>query len=234
MNVPPFPLLYRDRRLLVLDKPPGAAISDRPADAPDLIARLAEWLGSPPFGVHRLDQGTSGALVVALDRAAATDLGRQFSAGLVRKTYLAFTSACPRARGVIALRIRQDPADARRFLADAALGKPARTRFRRLRAWTSAALLLVKIDTGRTHQIRVHLSSLGAPILGDRRYGGPDRVQVFAGPGRLANLPAPRLCLHAARLVFRHPDDGRLLRCRAPLPEDLRELLRVLNGKTPA
>ncbi len=97
---------------------------------------------------------------------------------------------------------------------------------------SAAALLLLAPDTGRTHQLRVHLAAAGHPILGDSRYGGPARVPVFSGAGRLAFVAAPRLALHAARLAIRHPDGERTLRLRAPFPEDLAAFWRSLTGKT--
>lgn len=235
MMPPPFPLLYRDPRLLVLDKPAGVAISDHPADAPDVIARLRAWLrtegGGEPRSVHRLDRDTSGVLLVALDRDLAAALIEEFRERRVTKSYLAFTAPCRDAAGCIDRPVRPDPDAPGRFLADEAQGKPARTRFRRLRAWTGAALLLVKIYTGRTHQIRVHLSDCGVPVLGDRRYGGPDRVQTLVPPGRLVTIPVPRTALHASSIGFRDPASGRWRRFRAPLPADLQELARALTGR---
>ncbi len=235
MTSPPYPVLYQDARLLAIDKPPGAAVSDRPEDGPDLVARLRTWLGRGARElrtVHRLDRGTSGVLVLALDREAAARMAAGFRAGAARKSYLALVSGDPPSRGRMTQSIRPDPGSARRFLADPALGKPSRTRFRRLGRAAGVALLLLRPETGRTHQLRVHCAAAGYPILGDDRYGGPARVPVFSGPGRLSFVEVPRLALHAVRLIVGHPDDERPIRLRAPLPDDLAGLWRRISGKT--
>lgn len=231
MKESPFPVLLRDAGFLVIDKPPGAAISDRAEDAPDVVARMAAWLGARPFAVHRLDRGTSGALLLALAKGSAAELAAQFRAGEVRKTYLAAVAGDPGLRGSVERPLRADPDDPRRFLPDPE-GRPALTRWRRARRFGAASLLVVRTDTGRMHQIRVHLASVGHPLLGDRPYGGPNRVPCFPAPGRLVPVPVPRLALHAARLVFRHPADGRCVRVRAPLPADLAGLIGALTRRT--
>ncbi len=219
----PSRLLHADAELAAVDKPAGVPAqptltSDRGA-LPELVGAL---LGAPVTLVHRLDRETSGVTVLARTRAAAAQLSEAFRVGEPRKTYLALTARPPEPReGVIALALGKDPARAGLRRVDPT-GDPAVTRYRTLRVGPGAALVECRPETGRTHQIRVHLAAAGAPLLGDARYGGPRRV---------GELAVPRVMLHAARLELRHPGTGAALVLEAPAPEDFRAVERALVGE---
>lgn len=206
--------LWVDADLIAFDKPSGLAVhagTGTRRDLDSMLARLAGTDGERPVLVHRLDKDTSGLLVAARRRAVAAALGRAFATRAVEKTYLAVVSGVPRSEaGVIdrPLRKVQTPQGGRMVAAGAGEPDPlaARTGWRLLSAAPGggAALLAVEPETGRQHQIRVHLALAGHPILGDRLYGD-------AGA-------APRLMLHAWRLRLRHPVDGTTLELEAPVP----------------
>ncbi len=215
-------VLRADADLVFVDKPAGVPAqptltSDRGA-LPELVGAL---LGAPVTLVHRLDRETSGVTVLARTRRAAAALAEAFRTGGPEKTYLALTARPPEPReGTIALALGKDPARPGLRRVDRA-GDPALTHYRTLRAGPAAALVEARPETGRTHQIRVHLAAAGAPLLGDARYGGPRRVGEVA---------VPRVMLHAARLALRHPVTGEPLAVESPLPEDFRALERALLG----
>jgi 23S rRNA pseudouridine1911/1915/1917 synthase len=171
--------------------------------------------------VHRLDKDTSGCLVVAKTPLARASLEAQFRGRSVSKLYLAVVHGRPPAEGEVTAPIGRDPRQRKRMRVRDG-GKEAVSRFRRLECFTGASLLEVAIATGRTHQIRVHLASLGHPVVGDRVYGrrrsGADLLGRF-----------PRQALHAVAIRLRHPRRGDELSLRAPLPMDMEELLRALR-----
>jgi 23S rRNA pseudouridine1911/1915/1917 synthase len=215
-------LLYADADLVAVDKPAGVpAQPTLTSDRGTVSALAAALVGGDLEVVHRLDRETSGVTVLARTRTAAAALSEAFRAGSPEKTYLALCARAP------------DPPEGR---VDAPLGKDRRrpgsrrvdpggdaaaTRYRTLAASPSGALVEARPETGRTHQIRVHLAHLGAPLLGDPRYGGPRRV---------GDLGVPRVMLHARRLELRHPATGALLALEAPVPEDFAAIERVLFG----
>lgn len=224
---PPAPLdrarlLYADADLAAVDKPAGVPAqptltSDR-GTLPELLAAL---LGGPVTLVHRLDRETSGVTVFARSAAAAAALAEAFRTGVPEKTYLALTARPPAPPdGRLEAALGKDPGRPGLRRVDAG-GDPAATRYRTLRAGPGAALVEARPETGRTHQIRVHLAHLGAPLLGDPRYGGPRRVGETA---------VPRVMLHAARLVLPHPISGASMVLEAPVPDDLRALADALVG----
>ncbi len=222
---PPAPLergrlLYADEEIAAVDKPSGVPsqptlTTDR-GTLPDLVAAL---LGSPVTLVHRLDRETSGVMVFARTRRAAAALAEAFRTGAPEKTYLALCARAPRpVEGRIDLSLGKDPARKGLRRVDPR-GEPAATLYRTLRAGPLAALVEARPETGRTHQIRVHLAHLGAPLLGDARYGGPRRVGEVA---------IPRVMLHARRLEIAHPVTGARLELEAPVPEDFAEVEGLL------
>jgi 23S rRNA-/tRNA-specific pseudouridylate synthase len=202
-------ILYRDRHLAVLDKPPDISLLADRGGAPCLWDVLPGLLGAKPYLVHRLDKGTSGVLLVALDADTQRDLTRAFRERRVRKFYLAWVvGALPRGRTADVdlpltrgrksrYRVAGPRADIRhdargwRLEPPGHSGHPSRTRIRSLRVGAGRTLLVAQPITGRTHQLRVHLSWIGHPILGDHLYGRP------AAPEQ----QAPRLQLHCHRLV---------------------------------
>jgi 23S rRNA pseudouridine1911/1915/1917 synthase len=215
-------LLYADADLVAVDKPAGVPAqptltSDR-GTLPELVAAL---LGSPVTLVHRLDRETSGVTVLARTRAAAAALAEAFRTGAPEKTYFALCARTPSPpEGRLDAPLGKDPARAGLRRVDPR-GDAAATRYRTLRAGPLAALVEASPETGRTHQIRVHLAHLGAPLLGDPRYGGARRVGEVA---------IPRVLLHARRLVVPHPATGARLVLEAPVPEDLLAVERALLG----
>jgi 23S rRNA pseudouridine1911/1915/1917 synthase len=215
-------LLYADRELAAVDKPAGVPAqptltTDR-GTLPELVSAL---LGSPVTLVHRLDRETSGVTVFARTKDAAAALAEAFRTGTPEKTYLALAARAPEPpEGRIDLALGKDPARAGLRRVDPA-GDPAATRYRTLRAGATAALVEARPETGRTHQIRVHLAARGAPLLGDARYGGPRRV---------GELAVPRVMLHALRLELPHPVTGARLVFEAAVPEDFRAVEAALLG----
>jgi len=194
---PQIPILLLTADVVVVDKPSGLLSAPTPeTDQADLLHFLGKTVG-PLFLVHRLDAQTSGALLVARTKAAARALSEQLDQRSLGRTYVALLA------GSVAADFSQDTAVA---------GRPARTHFRVLERAPAATRVEAQLETGRTHQIRIHAQAAGHPILGDRRYGGPGQ----------ADLPtAPRLALHAAELHFQDPTTGQPHRVEAPFPPEL-------------
>jgi len=205
-------LLYADAEIAAVDKPAGVPsqptlTTDR-GTLPDLVAAL---LGGPALLVHRLDRETSGVTVFARTKGAAATLAEAFREGVPEKTYLALCAKAPAPReGRIAEPLGKDPRRAGLRRVDPR-GEPAVTRYRTLREGARGALVEARPETGRTHQIRVHLAHLGAALVGDPRYGGARLV---------GEIRIPRVMLHAARLELPHPVTGAPLVFQAPLPDD--------------
>lgn len=210
------PILYEDAHLLAVDKPAGLvahpAYKHPNGTLADLIFARQAARGEPrPWLLHRLDRETSGVVLFAKTELARRALVRQFERRTVHKCYLALTvGAPPSDAGEIDAPLRRDPTDRRRTIL-AADGQPSRTAYRVLAARSGYALVLAEPLTGRTHQIRAHLASVGAPLLGDTRY---------LPAGRLATSPAPRAMLHARSARFRYPGTGAPFTLSAPPPED--------------
>jgi len=235
----PLRVVYEDTALLVLDKPAGLVVHPG-AGAPRgtlvnaLLARVGGLSGIGgvlrPGIVHRLDKGTSGLLVVAKSDAAHRALAQQFASRTVEKEYLALVHGVPgRASGEVGAAIGRDPVQRRRMSVRAPRGREARTSWSVAERLDGAALLRVHIHTGRTHQIRVHLASIGHPVAGDSVYGGTRTPSARREAARQALQSLARPALHAARLSFVHPASGERLRFEAPLPPDLATLLESLR-----
>ncbi len=228
----PLSLVHEDGDILVIDKPAGLVVHPG-AGNPDrtlmnaLLAHAPELAGVPRAGiVHRLDKDTSGLLVVARTLEAQTSLVRQLQARSMGRTYQALVWGAPRvARGVVDAPIGRDPRSRTR-MAVVDRGKPARTHWEVVERLPGATLLSCKLESGRTHQIRVHLQSIGLPLVGDPVY----RV------GAKSHAPAAllgdfrRQALHAARLELEHPRTGVAMRWDSPLPADFRALLARLRA----
>jgi 23S rRNA pseudouridine1911/1915/1917 synthase len=225
----PFAVAYEDDAVIVVDKPTGVVVHPGAGHRHDtlvngLVGRFPELedLGEEyRWGlVHRLDRETSGLLVVARSAAAHGFLQQALRERRVGRTYLALAvGELDAATGTIEAPIGRDPAHPTR-MAVLASGRPARTHYRRLAVWEGATLLEVTLDTGRTHQIRVHLASIGAPVAGDRAYGRPSSPAVEPG----------RVWLHAAVLRFPHPSGRPEVEVRSPLPSDLTATLERLGA----
>ena len=228
----PLDILYEDADLIVLNKPAGLVVHPAPGHAADtlvnaLLHHCADLQGIGgelrPGIVHRLDKDTSGVLVVAKNEQAVANLVAQFSAHTVEKEYLALVWGAPKkSSGTIELPIGRHPVH-RKKMAIVAKGRPAVTRYETLVAMPLASLLRVRIETGRTHQIRVHMAHLGHPVVGDATYGR-------ARHGLPADLEIPRQMLHAHRLKIAHPRDGRPMEFIAPPPADFLAAQKILVG----
>ena len=235
----PLSVVHDDAGFLVIDKPaglvvhPGAgASSGTLVNALLFHVRDLSGVGGVlrPGIVHRLDKGTSGLVVIAKDDAAHRALSAQFAAREVRKEYVAVVHGVPaRAEGTVDRPIGRDPVHRRRMAIDVPRARAARSTYAVRERLDGAALLVVRIHTGRTHQIRVHLASLGHPIAGDELYGGRRTPSCRGAAARAAFAAFPRPALHAARLGFRHPATGDALSFESPLPADLGALLEALR-----
>jgi 23S rRNA pseudouridine1911/1915/1917 synthase len=230
----PLDVLYEDGELLVIAKPAGLVVHPAPGHWRGTLvnALLHRWRGARPGLeqlrpgiVHRLDRDTSGVLVIGKTPEVVLNLSSQFRLRSVEKEYLAVVWRCPRLRrGEIDNPIGRDP-KRRKRMAIRVGGRAAVTRYEVRENFGDVALLRVFPETGRTHQIRVHLAAAGHPILGDKVYGRARAVR-----DRMLR-EFPRHALHAARLECDHPRTGSRLRFEAPLPSDLRELLEHLHQR---
>ena len=235
----PLEILYQDEDLAVVNKPAGMIVHPGAgAHSGTLVAALLSRFGGSaalssvggplrPGIVHRLDKDTSGALVVALNDAAHKRLVEEFSERQVQKTYLALLHGKIKGdSGVIEMPIARDLRRRSRMTARRHDGRAARTDWRVLLRIDGFVLIQAGLHTGRTHQIRVHFSALGCPVVGDTVYGAPRQERV-----RSVLLPElGRNFLHAARVAFSHPRTGGLIDVRAPLPPELRTYLASLAG----
>jgi 23S rRNA pseudouridine1911/1915/1917 synthase len=233
----PLDILYEDDDLLVVNKPAGMTVhAGAGASHGTLVNALLHrfqklsTVGGPlrPGIVHRLDKDTSGALVVARNDAAHRHLAAQFQKRTVGKTYVALVHGrLKRDTGTIDLPVMRDPARRTRMTTRRREGRTARTDWKVLARLESFTLVLVRIHTGRTHQIRVHFSALGHPVVGDTLYGAPRQVRVPRGAA--APPPLGRNFLHAARITFEHPCTGKQVTIVAPLPPELGQFARELS-----
>ena len=227
----PLVILYEDADIAVVNKPAGMVVHPG-AGHPSgtlvnaLLHHVEDLSGiggeQRPGIVHRLDRGTSGLLVVAKHDAAHRALAAQFQAREVEKRYFALAWGEVHGGRRIDVPVGRDPAHRQKMSTRAPRGRPAITRVVEAENLSGASLLQLAIDTGRTHQIRVHLSAIGHPVVGDPVYGGIRRHM----PGHLR--PVTRLqrpFLHASHLAFAHPSDGHLLEFDAPLPDDLQSVV---------
>src|SRR5258707_7120338 len=220
-------VVYEDDDILVINKPAGLVGHTRNGHWKGtllnaLLHRSPQLAAIPGAGiVHRLDKNTSGLLMVARTLRAHTELVRQLQARTVRRDYLAVVHGVVKLDGEVSAPVGRDPRHRTR-MAVVAAGRPALTRFKVTKRFSRATVLECSLATGRTHQIRVHMQSLGHPLVGDPVYRSRH-------PG---DARAPRLqrqALHAVRLEFSHPVSGALRRFSAPLPQDLRSLLDSLE-----
>jgi len=239
----PLAIVYEDDDLAVVDKPAGmmvhagAGASEDARNRGTLVNALLHHLHSlsgvggelRPGIVHRLDKETSGLIIVAKNDEAHRQLGAQFAAREVKKKYVALVHGwVKKDSGTIAQSISRDPVRRVRMTARLPGGRAAVTHYRVLRRldtkFGKLTLLEVKIDTGRTHQIRVHVAEMGHPVVGDTMYGAPKQAR-----GKSAAIGLPRNFLHAAELEFRHPRTGVTIALNSELPEELREFLRKVE-----
>ncbi|WP_136248741.1 23S rRNA pseudouridine(1911/1915/1917) synthase RluD [Halomonas borealis] len=231
----PLEVVFEDDEVLVINKPPGLVVHPA-AGNPDgtLLNGLLHYCPTlatvPRAGiVHRLDKDTSGLMVVAKTLAAQTALVEQLQARTVSREYDAVSVGVMTAGGRVEAAIGRHPKDRKRQAVTAS-GKPAVTRYRVVERFRAHTHVRCKLETGRTHQIRVHLSHLRYPLIGDPVYGG--RLKLPAGAGETLKevlREFPRQALHARKLAFVHPASGETLTFRAPLPDDMLMLLDFLR-----
>jgi 23S rRNA pseudouridine1911/1915/1917 synthase len=241
----PLAVLYEDEEILVLDKPAGLVVHPSTTGSSGTLvnALLYHCRDLPgikgvirPGIVHRLDKDTSGVMVVAKTEAALADLGRQFKERHVEKTYLAIVHGMFREQeGTIDAAIGRHPTERKKMSIHARSGRGAVTRWRLVEAFSGHSLLELRPQTGRTHQIRVHLASIGHPVLGDALYGRKGRPGTIGDLGlRDVVKTLNRQALHAHRLTFAHPRTGERLTFTSPVPPDMEEVLtrlRTMDGK---
>jgi 23S rRNA pseudouridine1911/1915/1917 synthase len=227
-------VLYEDDDLAVIDKPaglvvhPGAGQHDGTL-ANALLHRFPAAAALPRAGiVHRLDKDTSGLLVVALSPRAQKHLVGQLQARAMTREYEAVVQGVPTGGGTIDAPIGRHPRERTR-MATIAGGRDAITHFRVIERFRAHAHLRLRLETGRTHQIRVHLAHIGFPVVGDPEYGGRLKLPRGADAGLIAALrELRRQALHAARLKLMHPATGVAMEWLSPLPDDMRRLLAAL------
>jgi len=228
-------IVHADDALLVVDKPAGLVVHPGSGNWAGtmlnaLLHHAPELERLPRAGiVHRLDKDTSGLLVVARNESAQLELVRQLQARTVKRTYLAIVRGRVAAAGTVEAPIGRHPVQRTR-MAVVAGGKPAVTHYRVREALAAGTLLQCDLETGRTHQIRVHLASIGHPIVGDPTYKGASSGsfdKLRTGSGRTAVIG--RQALHAWKLAFVHPRKGGLVGFESPMPDDMRAALERLR-----
>jgi 23S rRNA pseudouridine1911/1915/1917 synthase len=231
----PIEIVFEDDCLVVVNKAAGMVVHPAPGNWTGTLVnalkgrvdRLSKSGGEERAGlVHRLDKDTSGLLMVAKTERVHRLLSAAIAARRVSRRYVAMMWGHLKTDEIFVDKpIGRDPRDRKR-MAIVANGRESRTDFFRIARFDSADLLRAHLRSGRTHQIRVHLASIGHPVVGDDIYGG-------GGGRRLASLPTRRHFLHAAWLIFHHPLSGEQMDLRAPLPSDLRQSLLVMSGMLP-
>jgi 23S rRNA pseudouridine1911/1915/1917 synthase len=241
----PLKIVYEDEDLAVIDKPAGmmvhagAGATDDARNRGTLVNALLHHFASlsgvggelRPGIVHRLDKETSGLIIVAKNDGAHQKLGAQFAAREVEKKYLALVHGwVKKDAGTLAQSIGRDPVRRTRMTTRVEGGRAAVTHYRAVRRLDTRfgkfTLLEVKIDTGRTHQIRVHVAAMGYPVVGDTTYGAPKQAR-----GKSAAIGLARNFLHSAELEFRHPRSGETIALKSELPQELRDFLSRVEGE---
>ena len=236
----PLTLLYEDADIAVINKPAGIIVHPGAgADTGTLVAALLYRLGASglstvggplrPGIVHRLDKGTSGAIVIARNDAAHLKLIEEFRERRVQKTYVALLHGAVKGnKGTIELPVARDLKRRSRMTSRRSEGREARTDWRLRLRFGNFSFIEADLHTGRTHQIRVHFSALGFPVVGDTLYGAPHLERI----GRELLPALGRNFLHAARIALTHPRTGQRMEFRAPLPEELVTYIRGLGELT--
>jgi len=236
----PLDILYEDASLIVINKPPGLVVHPAPGHpkgtvvnavlhrCPDLAGIGGELR---PGIVHRLDKETSGLLVVAKEPKAMAEMARQFKSREIDKLYLALSYGSMKGEtGDIHLPIGRHPVDRKRMTTVSPTGRQALTRWRVIRRLGGVDCLKVSLLTGRTHQIRVHLSAIGHPIVGDPVYCPAHALMGCTKTIQQVLRRAGRQMLHAHQIRFRHPRTGEPLLFEAPMPQDMQEILDALSA----
>ena len=241
----PLDILYEDADVVVINKPAGMVVHQGAGNSTGtLVNALLGHCGDlsgiggelRPGIVHRIDKDTSGILVAAKNDRAHQSLAEQFRVHSVKRLYRALVFGSPKEEsGRIESSIGRHPVDRKRMSGTARHGKQAVTRWKVLARYERLTLLELRLETGRTHQIRVHLSEKGHPLVGDEVYGGGGRLAAITDPHlkKLITL-LDRQALHAMTLGFIHPADGRYLEFTTPLPDDMQRIVDYLEQKSMA
>jgi 23S rRNA pseudouridine1911/1915/1917 synthase len=222
-------VLYEDRHMIVINKPAGLVVHPAVGNETGtlvnaLLHHCKDLTGiggeKRPGIVHRLDKDTSGVMVVAKNESAMNELARQFKERETAKEYLTIVWGVPYGkRGTVETTIGRNPLHRKKMAANVRNGREAVSNYEVLEALGEAALVRVKIETGRTHQIRVHMAHIKNPVIGDTVYGR----------ARASSIKANRQMLHAAKLSLNHPKTGKRMTFEAPLPADMETLLKQLR-----
>jgi 23S rRNA pseudouridine1911/1915/1917 synthase len=233
----PLKIMFEDEHLLVVDKPAGMVVHPAAGNRDGtLVNALLHHCGGSLSGiggvarpgiVHRIDKDTSGLLVVAKTDVAHEGLSKQFAAHSIERRYLAIVSGVPKmAGGTIDAPLARSATNRKKIaIVEGQRGKRAVTRWKRLDVLKDAALVECRLETGRTHQVRVHMASIGHPLLGDPVYGGSGKTHRKL----LNELEFHRQALHAAELGFSHPVTRDRLSFASPMPPDMQELMGALG-----
>ena len=233
----PLRIIFEDEHLLVVDKPAGLVVHPAAGNRDGtLVNALLHHCGDSLSGiggvarpgiVHRIDKGTSGLLVVAKTDVAHEGLARQFAAHSIERRYLAIVNGVPKkSEGVVDAPLARSAANRKKIaIVEGSRGKRAVTHWRRIEVLREAALVECRLETGRTHQVRVHMASIGHPLVGDPVYGRTGKAH-----GKLLKeLQFHRQALHAAELGFTHPVTKRRLSFASAMPPDMQELFNALG-----
>lgn len=233
-------ILHEDDDLLVIDKPAGLVVHPAPGHASGTLVnallfhcRSLSGIGGEarPGIVHRLDKDTSGLLLVAKHDRSHRHLAAQLKSRKLQRRYQALVhGAMPAPAGTIDAPVGRHPVQRKKMAVVARGGRAARTHYRVFEAWGVLSLLELTLETGRTHQIRVHLASLGHPVLGDATYGPGARRWPGQPALEQAMRAFPRQALHAAQVRFRHPTHGNCMTFSSPAPADMAALLAQLRS----
>jgi 23S rRNA pseudouridine1911/1915/1917 synthase len=233
----PLTVLYEDAHLIVIDKPAGMVVHPATShQAGTLVNALLHHCGDSLQGVggerrpgivHRLDKDTSGVMVAAKDEPTLVALQVQFHAHDLERKYLALVEGVVAERGSYKTKYGRDPRDRKKFSSQVTTGKRAVTHWRVVERLPGASLVEVSLETGRTHQIRVHFSDHGHPLIGDRTYGRPPKEPALRAVARALG----RQALHAHVLGITHPRTGARLRWSTPPPPDMQAALAALRGE---
>ena len=228
----PLDILYEDEHLLIVNKPSGLVMHPAPGHYSGTLVHALLYhckdlkgIGGRerPGIVHRLDKDTSGVLVIAKSDQAHRHLSEQFKEHTVHRIYVALIQGVMKKNsGIIDLAIGRDTKDRKKISPKTIKPRHAVTHFRVVKRYKDATLLSLRPETGRTHQLRVHLSHLHHPVAGDKTYGG-------RGYGKLGRVKVGRLMLHAMKLGFVHPQTEEYMEFESPIPEDMKEVIDIMN-----
>ncbi len=235
----PLTLLYEDEHLAVIDKPAELVVHASPGHFQHtLVNALLFHLnklsslggGSRPGIVHRLDKGTSGVMVIAKSNEAHAKLAQQFHDRLIEKTYWALCYGNMKSpEGKFESRLGRSRGDRKKISSKTRKGREAKTHYRVLDTYHSATLLELKPQTGRTHQLRVHLSEAGHPMLGDPLYGGKQWIKKLSGPAQKKVQELGHQTLHSWKIIFYHPQTQKRMSFEAEVPLELRDIELLLK-----